>query len=173
MTSAPAGCADHSGRPNAWRVGCSALVLSLALLAPACKRDASAPAAHYGLVHMRVGDRPFTLELAATDKTRQHGLMHRHSLPADRGMLFVFPDEAPRSFWMRNTVIPLDIVYLDKHGKVVSISQMKPLDESGVPSATPAKYAIELNEGAAAKAGVKVGDVLDIPPAARESLDPR
>jgi uncharacterized membrane protein (UPF0127 family) len=99
--------------------------------------------------------------------------MHRQSLPPDRGMIFVFADEEPRSFWMRNTLIPLDIVYLDKDGKVVSISQMKPLDETGVHSAGPAKYAIEMNEGAAARAGVKVGDVLDIPPAARESLDPR
>ena len=88
-------------------------------------------------------------------------------------MLFVFPDEAPRSFWMRNTLIPLDIVYLDAAGKVVSISRMKPLDETGVPSLGPAKYAIEMNKGAAARSGVKVGDVLTIPANARESLDPR
>jgi uncharacterized membrane protein (UPF0127 family) len=160
----------RSGRRN---VAPRVLVLSLALFLPACKRDQAAPAADYGLVHMQVGNQPFTLELAATDKTRQHGLMHRQSLPERRGMLFVFSDEQPRSFWMRNTLIPLDIVYLDKNGKVVSISQMKPLDETGVHSAGPAKYAIEMNEGAAAKAGVKVGDVLDIPPAARESLDDR
>jgi uncharacterized membrane protein (UPF0127 family) len=160
-------------RVRAPRVGSAALVLSVALLLPACKRDSAVPAADYGLVHMQVGSQPFTLELAATDRTRQHGLMHRQSLPPDRGMIFVFADEEPRSFWMRNTLIPLDIVYLDKDGKVVSISQMKPLDETGVHSAAPAKYAIEMNEGAAAKAGVKVGDVLDIPPAARESLDPR
>ena len=122
---------------------------------------------------MDIGKQPFVLELAATDPTRKHGLMHRQSMPADHGMIFVFPDEEPLSFWMKNTLIPLDIVYLDRNGKVVSIRQMKPLDESGVPSDEPAKYAIELNEGAAARAGVKVGDVLKIPPAARESLDPR
>ena len=148
------------------------MALSAGLLGPGCERDKSAaPAGEYGIVRMQVGSQPFILELAATDKTRQHGLMHRQSLPPDRGMLFVFPDEAHRSFWMRNTLIPLDIVYLDRNGKVVSISQMKPLDESGVRSAAPAKYAIELNAGAAAKAGVKVGDVLKVPPAARESLD--
>ena len=86
-------------------------------------------------------------------------------------MLFVFPDEDYRSFWMRNTLIPLDIVYLDAGGNVVSIKQMKPMDETGVPSDFPAKYAIEMNQGAAAKAGVKVGDVLNIPANARESLD--
>ena len=170
MTPAPA---RHAPRVRPWRAACAALVLSAALLLPACKRDAAVAPADFGLVHMQVGAQPFTLELAATDKTRQHGLMHRQSLPSDRGMLFVFPDEAPRSFWMRNTLIPLDIVYLDAAGKVVSISQMKPLDETGVHSAGPAKYAIELNEGAAAKAGVKVGDVLTIPDNARESLDPQ
>src|SRR5436853_9719 len=108
--------------------GFRALALSSGLLCPACKRAQPVSPADYGLVHMQVGNQPFTLELAATDKTRQHGLMHRQSLPADRGMLFVFPDEAPRSFWMRNTLIPLDIVYLDSGGKVVSISQMKALD---------------------------------------------
>ena len=151
---------------------CAALVIAATPLVSGCERDKSAATvSEYGIVRMRVGSQPFILELAATDKTRQHGLMPRHSLPPDRGMIFVFPDEAPRSFWMRNTVIPLDIVYLDRNGKVVSISQMKPLDESGVLSGAPAKYAIEMNAGAAAKAGVKVGDVLSIPPAARESLD--
>lgn len=162
-----------AGRPGPWRVACAAFVLSAALLFPACKREQSLAPADYGLVRMQIGNQPFTLELAATDKTRQHGLMHRQSLPADRGMIFVFPDEEFRSFWMRNTLIPLDIIYLDKAGKVVSISQMKPLDETGVHSAGPAKYAIEMNEGAAAKAGVKVGDVLTIPPNARQSLDAR
>lgn len=156
---------------GAWGVGCHALVLSAALFAPACERDKSVPASEYGIVRMQIGNQPFTLELAATDKTRQHGLMHRQTLAPDRGMIFVFPDEDYRSFWMRNTLIPLDIVYLDKAGKVVSISQMKPLDETGVHSVGRAKYAIEMNEGAAAKAGVKVGDVLNVPPAAREALD--
>lgn len=149
------------------------LSLPLTLLAPACERDKAAAPQQYGLVRMQIGGRPFTLELAATDRTRQHGLMHRQSLPADRGMLFVFPDEEYLRFWMKNTPIPLDILYLDRNGKVVSIKQMKPFDETGVPSDAPAKYAIELNEGAAAKVGVQVGDVLVIPPSAREPLDPR
>ena len=157
--------------PAYWALLWRGLVLSAALLAPACERDKSVPPGEYGVVRMQVGNQPFTLELAATDKARQHGLMHRQSLPDNRGMLFVFPDENDRSFWMRNTLIPLDIVYLDAAGKVVSIKQMKPLDETGVPSDGPAKYAIEMNQGAAAKAGVKVGDVLNIPANARESLD--
>jgi uncharacterized membrane protein (UPF0127 family) len=150
------------------------LVIAAAMpAAPGCERDKSAAPQTYGLVQMQIGTQPFTLELAATDRTRQHGLMHRQSLPADRGMIFVFADEQPLRFWMRNTVIPLDIIYLDRNGKVITIKQMKPLDETGVESDGPAKYAIEMNEGAAAKAGVKVGDVLKIPPNAREPMDRR
>jgi uncharacterized membrane protein (UPF0127 family) len=69
---------------------------------------------------------------------------------------------------MKNTLIPLDIIYLDAGGKVVSVMQMKPLDESSVPSDGPAKYAVELNQGAAKRAGVAAGDTLVIPEDARE-----
>ncbi len=121
-------------------------------------------------VRMRIGEKTFTLEVADTYSSRQYGLMNRDSLPLDRGMIFVFSREEPLSFWMRNTRIPLDIVYVDSVGKVVSIHRMEPFDEEGVASAGPAQYAIELNAGAAAAAGVKAGDVLAIP---REAVSPR
>jgi len=117
---------------------------------------------------MRLGKETFTLEIADTPKKQQLGLMHRKSMPQDRGMIFVFEDERERSFWMKNTLIPLDIVYADAAGKVVSIKQMKPLDETGISSDGPAKYAVELNQGAARRAGVATGDVLVIPEEARE-----
>jgi uncharacterized membrane protein (UPF0127 family) len=117
---------------------------------------------------MKIGHETFTLEIANRDEERYRGLMYRDSMPRDHGMIFVFPDTAPRSFWMKDTRIPLDILYLDTNGVVVSIHQMKPYDLSGVHSDKPAKYAIELNQGAADRAGVKVGDRLDIPEAARE-----
>ena len=122
-------------------------------------------------VTMAIGGKSFTLEVAANEGDRQRGLMYRKSLAEDRGMLFVFPEQRPLSFWMRNTLIPLDIIYLDRFGKVVSVSQMKPLDETGVPSGWPAKYAIELNEGTAKQLGVKAGDVLKIPTEARETRE--
>ena len=122
-------------------------------------------------VTIDLGGKPFTLEVAASNEDRQRGLMYRKSMPDDHGMLFVFQYEQPLAFWMRNTLIPLDIVYLDRFGKVVSVSQMKPLDETGVPSGWPAKYAIELNEGTAAKVGVKAGDVIRIPAEARDTRE--
>jgi uncharacterized membrane protein (UPF0127 family) len=86
-------------------------------------------------------------------------------MPAGHGMLFVFPDETVRSFWMKNTYLPLDIIYADAAGRVVSVKPMNPLNLEGVSSEKPAKYAIELNRGAAASTGVAVGDVIAVPPA--------
>jgi uncharacterized membrane protein (UPF0127 family) len=158
-----------------------AIAIGLLFSGPACDRSnpAKVPAASQPgdvpamelprKVTMRIGDQAFTLEVAATDTDRQFGLMYRKSLPPDRGMIFVFPDAAPRSFWMRNTLIPLDILYLDETGRVVSVAQMKPLDESGVPSGGAAKYAIELNEGTAKRVNVSAGAKLDIPPVARDA----
>jgi uncharacterized membrane protein (UPF0127 family) len=112
---------------------------------------------------MEVGGKTFTLEVADTDATRQYGLMRRDSMPADHGMIFVFAREQELGFWMKNTRIPLDIVYVNADGKVVSVKQMKPYDLTPVPSGGPAQYAIELNKGAAEGAGVKAGMVLKLP----------
>ena len=119
------------------------------------------------VVRMPIGRETFTLEVADDEREQQWGLMARESMPADRGMIFVFDDEEPRAFWMKDTLIPLDILYLDAGGRVVSIKQMKPRDLTSVPSDGPAMFAIELNEGAAARAGVKAGDTLAIPPEVR------
>ena len=119
-------------------------------------------------VQMKLGSRSFTLEVADTEATREHGLMKRDSVPEDHGMIFVFDADEPRDFWMKNTRIPLDIAYVDSTGRVVSVHQMKPYDLSATPSAAPAKYAIELNLGMLEKSGVKPGDRLDIPPEARD-----
>jgi uncharacterized membrane protein (UPF0127 family) len=90
--------------------------------------------------------------------------MRRDSMPADHGMIFVFGEEEPRGFWMRNTRIPLDIVFIDHTGKVVSVKQMKAFDLNTTPSDGPAQYAIELNLGAASAAGVTPGMNLTLPP---------
>jgi uncharacterized membrane protein (UPF0127 family) len=122
-------------------------------------------------VKMQIGKGSFTLEVADTEATREHGLMERDSMPANHGMIFVFGEERELDFWMKNTRFALDILYVDASGKVVSIKQMKPYDLSTTPSDYPAKYAIELNLGAAADAQVHVGDKLSIPAASREPKD--
>ncbi|HVT88704.1 MAG TPA: DUF192 domain-containing protein [Tepidisphaeraceae bacterium] len=114
-------------------------------------------------IAMTLGNRQFTLEVASEDSTREIGLMYRDSMAADHGMIFAFPDEEPRGFWMKNTRIPLDIVYVAGNGKIVSIRSMKPFDLTTIESGGAAKYAIELNVGIATSAGLHVGDSLQIP----------
>jgi uncharacterized membrane protein (UPF0127 family) len=105
------------------------------------------------------GVKSFQVEIADSPREQQYGLMCRKALAADRGMLFVFGAATPRVFWMRNTLIPLDIIYIDAGGRVVSISRnVQPLDESGAPSAGPAKYVLELAAGRAAQIGLLPGD---------------
>jgi uncharacterized membrane protein (UPF0127 family) len=115
-------------------------------------------------VKMPLGSKTFTLEVADTNANRQYGLMRRDSMPADHGMIFVFAKEAPLAFWMKNTRIPLDIIYVSAAGRVVSVKQMKPYDTTTTPSDGDAQYAIELNKDAAEKAGVKAGMTLELPP---------
>ncbi len=142
-------------------------VLSLWLLAGVgC--DTESPPTPLPTTSMHLGQANFTIEIANTDPTREFGLMKRDTMPPNHGMIFVFSDETPRSFWMKNTRIPLDIAFLDHNGQVVSIKQMKAYDLTSVPSDAAAKYAIELNLGAAQAAGLKVGDHVDIPTEARE-----
>jgi uncharacterized membrane protein (UPF0127 family) len=122
-------------------------------------------------VTMSLGEKTFTLEVANTEESRERGLMRRDSMPSDHGMIFVFAAAQPLNFYMKNTRIPLDIVFLDAGGRVISIKQMKPYDLSLTPSGGAALWAIELNQGAAASAGLKVGDQLQIPDAARKPAD--
>ena len=113
---------------------------------------------------MSLRGRVFQLEIAATPEDLARGLMERESLDADAGMLFVFSSEFTLSFWMKNTLIPLDILYLDMAGVIVDIQTMHP--QPGVPdteltrypSAAPAQYAVEINAGLAAEHGFEVGD---------------
>jgi hypothetical protein len=108
----------------------------------------------------------FIVELAETSDKQALGLMFRDQMPDDHGMLFLFPGEAMRSFWMKNTRIPLDIFYFDQELKLVSVSQnTKPCRTQrcpGYPSTGPAKYVLELNAGKAAELGVKTGDILEL-----------
>lgn len=145
-------------------------LLLLASLVTGCAERG--PASGLATVPVRIGSETFTLEIANTTASRETGLMRRDSMPSDHGMIFVFDRARSLNFWMKNTRIPLDILYLDEGGQVVSIHQMKPYDtKTETRSARPAKYAIELNVGRAAEAGVKVGDVLKIPASAREAVD--
>ena len=96
------------------------------------------------------------------ESKRSEGMMFltNKEVKDTEGMLFVFPDEAARSFWMRNTILPLDICYVTKTGKVLNVAKARPYDESPVPSAGSAMYVLELKQGMATKLGVKPGAIL-------------
>ncbi len=108
----------------------------------------------------------FTVELAETREKQALGLMFRDSLPDDHGMLFIFPVEAVRSFYMKNTRIPLDIFYFDDELRLVSVAEnARPCRTQRCPSyfsAGPAKYVLELNAGKAAELGAREGDLLEL-----------
>jgi len=108
----------------------------------------------------------FTVELAETSEKQALGLMFRDSMADDHGMLFLFPSEARRSFWMKNTRIPLDIMYFDKQLRMVSLSADTPPCKvsrcPSYPSIAPAMYVLELNAGKAAELGVGPGATLTL-----------
>jgi len=108
----------------------------------------------------------FTVELAQTSEEQALGLMFRDSLADDHGMLFLFPGEARRSFWMKNMRIPLDIFYFDSKLQLVSVAENAQPCRSQrclpYPSAAPAMYVLELRAGKAAELGVRPGDVLEL-----------
>jgi uncharacterized membrane protein (UPF0127 family) len=112
---------------------------------------------------MTIKERKFTIEIADSEAKIQRGLMFRKQMDADHGMLFLMGYSDYHSFWMKNTLIPLDIIYIDADGKVVDIHDRKPLDETGKGPMKPAKFVLELNAGRAKAIGLKVGDTVAIP----------
>ncbi len=101
----------------------------------------------------------FNIDIAADSETRIRGLMFVENMPKDKGMLFVYPTEIEASFWMKNTLIPLDIIFIKSDGTVNHIHHMAmPLDETPISSQGMVKAALEINGGLAAKLGIKTGD---------------
>ncbi len=99
------------------------------------------------------------IEIADTDFDIQTGLMYRDHMGTKRGMLFVFEDEDQRFFYMKNTRIPLDIIYINANRAIVSFQKnATPFDETSLPSSLPAKYVLEINAGLADTWNLKVGD---------------
>lgn len=134
--------------------------------ASASETTASAPddSATVALIPSGGGERvELEVEIADDWAEQQRGLMERTELAENAGMLFVFEREQPRSFWMKNTLIPLSIAYIDSDGRIIDIQDMEPLDESSHPSAEPARYALEVNQGFYEERGIEVGDTVELP----------
>ena len=104
---------------------------------------------------------PLNAEIADTSRFRNLGLMNRDFLDRESGMIFVFPEKSRRSFWMKNTRIPLSIAFIDEDGKIINIENMKPNDMSNVRSTSPAPYALEVNRGWFDENDVMTGDTVE------------
>ncbi len=135
-----------------------------------CRSD---PAGSLQTEEVRIKGVNFKLELALTPEERAEGLMGRREIAADGGMLFVFPNQPPfpaeLSFWMKNCLVPIDLLFLDPDGRVVAVHEMEPplpgTADHELPayrSSAPAQFAIELKGGRAAELGVTIGDVIEL-----------
>ncbi len=147
-------------------------VLALALLTPGLATGAAAymatPAtgvAQTGLatvpltIQTATGKHRYTVEVAQSPQAQETGMMYRRSMPADHGMIFPFETARVLTFWMENTWLPLDLVFIGDDGKVVGIAaDAKPMSRDLISSQVPARSVLELNGGEAARIGLRPGD---------------
>lgn len=130
-----------------------AFVVLLLGVTAACSAD------NRGVLHTAKGDFAFNLEIADTEAQREKGLMFRTSLAPDAGMLFDYHKEQEASFWMQNTLIPLDMVFIAADGTVKTIHvNARPLDTTPIPSEVPIRFVLEIAGGRSQEIGLKVGD---------------
>ena len=117
------------------------------------------PAGDIARIVTATGEHDFKVEVADSPRMRARGLMFRKSMPADQGMLFDFKVEGPVSMWMKNTYIPLDMVFIGRDGQVVGVAaDTEPLSERIISSPAPAYAVLELNAGAARRISLAPGD---------------
>ncbi|MRR51610.1 MAG: DUF192 domain-containing protein [Rhodocyclaceae bacterium] len=100
-------------------------------------------------------------EVAHTFETRSKGLMHRKSMAANHGMLFIFPDVARHCMWMRNTLLPLSVAFLDEQGRIINVEEMQPRTEDNHCATRPARYALEMNAGWFQAKGLMTGAAIN------------
>jgi uncharacterized membrane protein (UPF0127 family) len=116
------------------------------------------------LIHAGGSTYKFNAEIADTADERAQGLMYREHLDANEGMLFLYPVAKPVAFWMKNTPLPLDMIFIDAEGKIVNVAAMaKPFDTSPISSEGPAIAVFEILGGSAGQLGIQAGDKVEWP----------
>lgn len=118
------------------------LATSLLMALPGWTQQAQLP-----LLELFAGMHRIEAEVAATSASRQTGMMHRTSMATQRGMLFVFPEVARHCMWMRNTLLPLSVAFLDEKGRIINVEEMQPQTDDNHCATKPARYALEMNPG--------------------------
>ena len=120
----------------------------------------SGAAAELPTTKLTIGKHTLTAELAVSPVEMQTGLMNRFSLKPDHGMLFIYEQPQPLSFWMRNTYVALSIAFIGADGRIVDIQDMHPQSDDTHWSKTPAQYALEMKKGWFAERGIAAGDLV-------------
>ena len=123
-------------------------------LAAACVATAHA---ELPTIQLRAGMHLIRAEVAADNATRMQGLMYRESLGANAGMLFIFDEAATHCMWMKNTLIPLSVAFIDEGGTIINIADMQPHSEQSHCASAPALFALEMTRGWFAERGIKAG----------------
>jgi len=125
---------------------------------------ACTPSGPTATVQTKRGPVRVALEVAADDATRTRGLMYRNQLADGHGMLFVFDEESDHSFWMKNTVIPLDMIFIGSDRRVVGVhANATPLSLAPISVGRPSKWVLEVAGGYAARSGIETGDQIELP----------
>ena len=140
------------------------ILVSLGLAAPAAWGLEVFPTDTVTIATADGEEHVFTVEVATTPAQLSQGLMFREQLAPNAGMLFLYPDDKPRTFWMKNTPLPLDIIFIGNDGRVVHVAaEAQPFDQSVIPSEEPAAAALEIGGGLAAQLGIAPGATVSWP----------
>ena len=116
-----------------------------------------AGAQQFPVVELSTGMHLIHAEVADDMGSRMQGLMYRESLATNAGMVFVFDENALHCMWMKNTLVPLSVAFIDESGAIINIADMQPKSEESHCAATPARFALEMNKGWFAQRGIKAG----------------
>jgi uncharacterized protein len=145
--------------PRFARAGAALLLAAACAPRPPATPAAATPTPRVIVVTATGARLPVAVELARSDEERTRGLMYRRELAPEAGMLFFFSENEERAFWMKNTLIPLDMVFIDDGGRVVGlVERAEPLTTSPRDPGVPSRYVLEVNGGWAARHGVRPGD---------------
>ena len=112
------------------------------------------------VMELHAGFHRIEAEVAHTQPARVQGLMQRREMAPQRGMLFVFPESDRHCMWMKNTLLPLAVAFLDDAGRIINVAEMQPGSEENHCAARPARYALEMNAGWFARRGLKPGALI-------------
>ena len=137
-------------------------VLFCILISSSCSNKNKLPSKKLTIVRADGSEVTLNAEITRTPEQRNHGFMERKNIPDGTGMIFIFEKDQVLSFWMKNTPHPLSIAFIDSHGKIRDIFDMKPFSLESINSTVSTRYALEVPQGWFEKENIKVGDKLSL-----------